>query len=108
MPNVSELEARLESRSALAGVVGLGYAGLPLAVEVARAGFGVIGIDTDPDRISQINHGHSYVPDIEGRVLLEAVSSDGCGPAGTMRRSRRAMQFRFAFRPPCERHATPI
>ncbi len=75
MPNVSELEARLESRSALAGVVGLGYAGLPLAVDVIRAGFTVIGIDTDADRVNQVNRGHSYVPDVEPRLLAEAVSS---------------------------------
>lgn len=75
MSTVDELKARIESRSAHAGVVGLGYAGLPLAVEVARAGFGVVGIDTDPDRISQINCGRSYVPDVDAGVLLEAVSS---------------------------------
>jgi len=75
MSNVPELEARLESRSARAGVVGLGYAGLPLAVEVARAGFEVIGIDIDPDRAGQINRGRSYMPDVDPGLLLEAVSS---------------------------------
>jgi len=75
MSNVPELEARLESRSARAGVVGLGYAGLPLAIEVARAGFEVIGIDIDPDRAGQINRGRSYMPDVDSGLLLEAVSS---------------------------------
>ncbi len=44
---VTELRRKIESRSALMGVIGMGYVGLPLAVEAAKAGFTVIGFDRD-------------------------------------------------------------
>ena len=46
------------------GVIGLGYVGLPLAVEFAEAGFRVTGIDTDPGRVRMLKSGKSYIPDI--------------------------------------------
>ena len=70
-----DLESRLESRSALAGVVGLGYAGLPLAVEIARSGFAVVGVDTDPIRVESVNAGRSYIGDIPSGLMQDLVSS---------------------------------
>ena len=58
------LHARLADRSARAGVVGLGYVGLPLAVEFARAGFVTTGIDVDPHKVDAVNQGTSYIPDV--------------------------------------------
>ncbi len=55
---------KIESRSARTGVVGLGYVGLPLAVELARAGFHATGIDLDDRKISAIKEGRSYIPDV--------------------------------------------
>ena len=69
----SRLEARLADGSARAGVVGLGYAGLPLAVELARAGFSVVGVDTASDIVSEINSGRCSVPDVDARLLAELV-----------------------------------
>ncbi len=71
----NELAARLQARRAHAGVVGLGYTGLPLAVEVARAGFRVTGIDTDKARVEAINNGRCYVPDVDADTLRELVSA---------------------------------
>ena len=71
----TELEARLESGSARAGVVGLGYAGLPLAVELARSGFAVVGVDTDPIKVEALNAGHSYIRDIATDLLGDLVAS---------------------------------
>lgn len=71
----SRLEARLADGSARAGVVGLGYAGLPLAVEVARAGFQVVGIDTAAETVREINSGRCRVPDVNGGLLAELVRS---------------------------------
>jgi UDP-N-acetyl-D-glucosamine dehydrogenase len=59
-----ELRRRIETRTARVGVVGLGYVGLPLAVEFARAGFETIGLDLDPRKIASINAGESYIPDV--------------------------------------------
>jgi UDP-N-acetyl-D-glucosamine dehydrogenase len=55
---------RLEKRTARLGVIGLGYVGLPLAVELAQAGFEVFGVDIDEDRVRQLNQGKSYIQDV--------------------------------------------
>ena len=73
MAIASKLEARLADGSARAGVVGLGYAGLPLAVEVASSGFSVIGVDTASRTVTEINSGHCGVPDVNPRLLAELV-----------------------------------
>ena len=58
------LEQRLEKRTARLAVIGLGYVGLPLAVELAQAGFEVYGIDIDEKRVAQLNSGRSYIQDV--------------------------------------------
>jgi UDP-N-acetyl-D-glucosamine dehydrogenase len=58
------VRTRLADRSARVGVVGLGYVGLPLAVEFARAGFRTTGIDVDGTKVDAINQGSSYIPDV--------------------------------------------
>src|SRR5437763_1396728 len=55
---------RIRARQARVGVIGLGYVGLPLAVEFARAGFDVTGFDVDESKTTQINGGKSYIPDV--------------------------------------------
>ena len=59
-----ELADKIASRSARTGVVGLGYVGLPLAVEFTRSGFHTTGIDLDERKIDAINAGRSYIPDV--------------------------------------------
>lgn len=58
------LESRLTSRTARVGVVGLGYVGLPLAVEFARGGFRTTGIDLDARKVAAVNAGISYIQDV--------------------------------------------
>jgi UDP-N-acetyl-D-glucosamine dehydrogenase len=55
---------KIEDRSARVGIIGLGYVGLPLAVEFARAGFRTVGIDVDAARVEQIRSGRSYIQDV--------------------------------------------
>ena len=50
-------------------VIGLGYVGLPLAVEFAQVGFQVTGIDLDPSKVQNVQRGHSHVEDIPDTVL---------------------------------------
>jgi UDP-N-acetyl-D-glucosamine dehydrogenase len=69
----STLHDRIRSRSARVGVIGLGYVGLPLAVEFARAGFTVTGFDVDAGKITQINAGKSYIPDVAEADLAAEV-----------------------------------
>ncbi len=56
---------KIEDRSAVIGLIGLGYVGLPLAVEFAKAGFKVIGIDVDLRKVEALNAGRSYIPDVK-------------------------------------------
>jgi UDP-N-acetyl-D-glucosamine dehydrogenase len=69
----SRLEERLRSRAATVGVVGLGYVGLPLAVAFARAGFPVIGVDSDPSRAALLAAGTSPVEDVPTAELAPLV-----------------------------------
>jgi UDP-N-acetyl-D-glucosamine dehydrogenase len=70
-----ELRRRIEGRTAGVGVVGLGYVGLPLAVEFARAGFETVGLDLDPRKIASINAGESYIPDVATADVHELVGT---------------------------------
>jgi UDP-N-acetyl-D-glucosamine dehydrogenase len=58
------LHRKLNDRSARVGVVGLGYVGLPLLVEFARAGYEAVGFDIDQRKVDEINAGRSYIPDV--------------------------------------------
>src|SRR6185295_9113113 len=60
----ASLLEKIESRKARTGVVGLGYVGLPLAVELAKAGFHTTGIDLDARKVQSVNDGRSYIPDV--------------------------------------------
>src|SRR5437763_17182047 len=63
------LQEKIRSRQARVGIVGLGYVGLPLAVEFAKAGFTVTGIDVSTDKIKRVNAGDSYIGDISSKTL---------------------------------------
>jgi len=62
---------RIRSKEATIGVIGLGYVGLPLAVEFAKQGFSVTGIERNPDRVATVNRGENYIPD----VLIDDLAS---------------------------------
>ncbi len=75
MNHLEQLRHKIEKRTAKTGVVGLGYVGLPLAVELAHAGFSVIGIDIDQSKVDSLNRGESYIQDIPTSVLKPLVES---------------------------------
>ena len=68
-----ELVEKIRRREARCGVIGLGYVGLPLALEFARAGLRVTGIDLDERKISDIQNGRSYIVDVRGEEIAEQV-----------------------------------
>jgi UDP-N-acetyl-D-glucosamine dehydrogenase len=70
-----KLLAKLESRNACIGVVGLGYVGLPLALEFAKAGFKVIGYDVSERVVKSLNAGHSHIQDVPASELSALVKS---------------------------------
>ena len=65
------LGRRIASHTARLTIIGQGYVGLPLAVEFAKVGFSVVGLDTDPDRIASLATGRSHVPDVRNEELQE-------------------------------------
>ena len=58
------LKSKISDKTALVGVVGLGYVGLPFAVEKAKVGFHVVGIEQNPRRADQVNAGENYIGDV--------------------------------------------
>lgn len=66
---------KLESRSATIGVVGLGYVGLPLAMEFAKAGYRVLGIDVDARKVQNLRDGESYILDVDNADVTRFVQS---------------------------------
>ncbi len=64
---------KIERRDARCGVIGLGYVGLPLALEFAKAGFHVTGIDLDEGKVEQIAAGRSYIVDVKDEEIAEPV-----------------------------------
>jgi len=72
--STQDLLERLESRNGRVCVIGLGYVGLSLAVELAKAGFTVSGVDLDLERVSLLNRGESYLVDVASSVLQPLVA----------------------------------
>ncbi|MFD2923006.1 nucleotide sugar dehydrogenase [Halobacillus naozhouensis] len=84
MPITKEVSSRLtenlinklENKTAVIGVVGLGYVGLPLAVEKAKAGYDVIGFDIQDSRVEKVNQGINYIGDVVDEELKNIVSTN--------------------------------
>lgn len=70
-----ELLKKIEEKSIVVGVVGLGYVGLPLAVEKAKAGFKTIGFDVQDEKVKLVNEGHNYIGDVVDSDLKELVEN---------------------------------
>ncbi|MBA2602900.1 MAG: nucleotide sugar dehydrogenase [Acidobacteria bacterium] len=85
---VASLLEKIETRRARTGVVGLGYVGLPLAVELANAGFHTTGIDLDARKVQAVTQGESYIPDVATahvRALRDAGKLDATSDFSVVR-----------------------
>ncbi len=71
-----QLLERIQTKTARLGIVGLGYVGLPLAVEFARAGLRVVGVDLDSAKIDALQRGESYIGDVPGAAVKELVERE--------------------------------
>lgn len=60
----NKLMEKIQNKEVRVGVVGLGYVGLPLAVEKAKAGFKTIGFDVQSEKVDLVNSGHNYIGDV--------------------------------------------
>lgn len=79
IPSTSELiglQEKIATRTARVGLIGLGYAGLPLAVAFAEAGFDVVGIDLQDARVDALNRGESYIGDVPAERVASLVASN--------------------------------
>lgn len=71
---MSSFKQKLEDKTAVIGIVGLGYVGLPLAVAFAEAGFKVLGFDVQQKRVDLVSSGQSYIVDVNSERLITAVT----------------------------------
>ena len=69
-----DLERKLRDKTAVIGIVGLGYVGLPLAVSFAEAGFEVLGFDIREENVESVNLGHSYITDVDSESIKTAIA----------------------------------
>ena len=72
-PFKEQLLNKIENKTAVTGVIGLGYVGLPLAIEIAKAGYKTIGFDIREKRVHRINEGYNYINDIEKPDFKKAI-----------------------------------
>ncbi len=79
-PATSAFAARIATREAVVGVVGLGYVGLPLAVAYAQAGFHTIGVDVDAAKVEALTAGSSHIDDVPDDVLAAVTGPNGLAP----------------------------
>ena len=80
------LTNRFESNDLKMGVIGLGYVGLPLSLEMARSGLEVLGFELNPDRVNDINDGLSHVVDVSDLELDEILCTERFGATSEMHR----------------------
>ena len=84
---MNEILKKIAEKRVQVGVIGLGYVGLPLAVEIATAGIQVVGIDLDRSKVERINAGTSYIPDVPPEAVEKHVKAKRlravCAPNGS-------------------------
>lgn len=72
---LQDLRAKIDAREARIGVIGLGYVGLPLAVELGQAGFRVVGFDVDASKVRTLGEGRSYIGDVASEDLKAQIDA---------------------------------
>ncbi len=68
-----ELLEKIENKSAIVGIIGMGYVGLPLTITFANNGFNVVGFDIDENKVSLLNDGKSYIKHIDSKLIKDIV-----------------------------------
>ncbi len=102
-----QLLERISEHTARVGVVGLGYVGLPFALEAAQAGFRVLGIERNSERVAMVNRGENYVDDIREEDLRAAVQSGNLRAQVSFDGAEDLDVIVIAVPTPLTRHLTP-
>ena len=106
--HAASLESRIRSRSAVVGVVALGYVGLPLSVEFGKAGYRVVGVDTDAEKVGALRRGESYIGDVRAAEVRSLVLESQRFQASTTYDVLRDADVIFICVPtPCTRDKEP-
>lgn len=101
------LSAKIKDRTAVIGVIGLGYVGLPLAVEKAKAGYRVIGFDIQKEKVDSVNQGKNYIGDIVDADLTEMVSSGKLSATADYSRIKECDAMTICVPTPLDEHYQP-
>ncbi len=102
----SELLGRIATRSAVVGICGLGYVGLPLSLRFAAAGFRVLGFDIDAAKVEALNAGRSYIGHIKDAAVA-AAKAKGFAATGDFARAREADALIICVPTPLDRRREP-
>ena len=105
MSNKNLIE-KLNNKTALIGIIGLGYVGLPLMLRFSEVGYRVLGIDTDEDKINKLNKGESYIQHILPSKISAAVKK-GFVATGDFSRSAEADALIICVPTPLNQHREP-
>ena len=102
-----QLLERIENKSAVVGIVGLGYVGLPLLLRFTEVGFRVLGFDTDPEKIRKLSEGKSYLKHIPAEPIAKAVSAGLFEGASDFSRAAEADAVIICVPTPLNKHREP-
>ncbi len=98
---------KIKGRQARVGVLGLGYVGLPLAVEKAKAGFRVLGFDIQEDKVARVNRGENYIGDVVDEELTRLVASGHIEASSDFDRLRECDVVAICVPTPLDRYKQP-
>ncbi len=101
------LQEKINTKTVKVGIVGLGYVGLPLAVEFAKAGIDTLGFDVSPEKVVQINAGVNYIGDVKDEELREAVTVGKLKATYTWEAGKNVDVFIICVPTPMSRHKDP-
>jgi UDP-N-acetyl-D-glucosamine dehydrogenase len=105
--HATSLRAKIDDRSAVIGILGMGYVGLPLALTFTERGFRVLGFDVDPVKVEQLNGGTSYIPHLDGGRIPRAVEAKRLAATTDFSRLGEADALLICVPTPLTRHRDP-
>lgn len=104
---LKQILTKLDEKTAVIGVVGLGYVGLPLMLRYVEVGFKVIGFDVDQDKVDQLNNGTSYIKHIADKKIKDAVDRDMFEATTDFSRGTSATAFLICVPTPLNKYREP-
>lgn len=104
---MTSVRDRIENGTATLGVVGLGYVGLPLAVEAGKAGLTVVGLDVDERKVDAVSHGESYIKDVPAEEVAELVASGRLSATSDFSAVSRCDAVSICVPTPLDEHMAP-